>query len=442
MMKKLITIVLAVTMLICIAPAANADNIKVICNGEPLNTDVEPVMIDNSVYVPVGNICRSMGATVIWNEQIQVATISFGNDTFSIYVGSTYMEKNGYRLTNSSTPFIERERVMVPLRLLSSCLGYSVDWDNNTYTAYVFNPKNIFYKISDTNAITFSSKYNSTQDIAIAFCPTGANSLPDFYKVFLVYNTQDYPSYNLSDSFCFYTSSSDWHSPFGIRAVENIDGDYITGNTHFTGGNHAYTNTSEGSPTAALKYIEFFADDKPISGGEGYCDKLKIRWINGVAATNTKRVDGSGRFVMDEEHIAVFDGTQWTETVTLLPKEEILIDFVYGFQAEIRGIWDGTVTYGNKDTTPVTFDGSTGSYPGFSDVNSVTCVKNTNCLSITLDTEFGIGNRKHFFTDKNGAFTTNYGKVYLNIVNGNSIHGHAGESYSYRGTYRFYSLEK
>ena len=143
MIKKIITIVLAVAILFCIVPAAHADNIKVICNGEPLNTDVEPVIIDSSVYVPVGNVCRSMGATVIWNEQNQIATISLGNDTFSIYVGSTYMEKNGFRLTNSSTPFLERERVMVPLRLLSSCLGYSVDWDSNTYTAYVFNPKKI-----------------------------------------------------------------------------------------------------------------------------------------------------------------------------------------------------------------------------------------------------------------------------------------------------------
>ncbi len=442
MIKKLITIVLAVAILFCIVPAAHADNIKVICNGEPLNTDVEPVIIDSSVYVPVGNVCRSMGAAVIWDEQNQIATISLGNDTFSIYVGSTYMEKNGFRLTNSSTPFLERERVMVPLRLLSSCLGYSVDWDSNTYTAYVFNPKKIFYKISDTNSITFSSKYNSTQDIAIDFRPTGANSLPDFYKIFLVYNTESYPAYKLSDSFCLYESTTDWHSPFGIRATENIDGDYITGNTHFTGGNHAYTNTSEGASTAKLKYIDFFADDKPIFGGEGYCDKLKIHWINSVAATNTKRVDGSGRFVMEEEHIAVFDGIKWTETVTLLPTEEILIDFVYGFQAEVRGVWDTAVTYSKNDSTSVTYDGSTGSYSEFSDVNSVTCVKNTNCLSITLDTEFGIGNRKQFFTDKNGAFTTNYGKVYLNIVNGNSIHAHAGESYSYRGTYKFYSLEK
>lgn len=226
----------------------------------------------------------------------------------------------------------------------------------------------------------------------------------------------------------------------GIRATENIDGDYITGDTHFTGGNHAYTNSAKGEATAALKHIEFFADDQPITQGEGYCNNLKIHWVNSVAATNTKRVDGSGRYVLEENHIAVFDGSEWTETVTLTALESVLIDFIYGFQAEIRGVWDSYVTFSRDDGYNNIFDGSKSAFSGFIDVTSIICSKGTNYLSITLDKDFGIGHR-NFFNNPNGAFMANYGKVYMNIVNGVSINANAGEDYSYRGKYKFYSLE-
>lgn len=417
-------------------PAAGAESICIVCDGEVLNTDVPPALIDGMIFVPVGNICRRLGAEVSWNAQSKMALITYGEDTLSIFAGSTYMERNGLPAHNDAAPFIENGRIMAPLDLLSESLGNKVYWDGGS-NVYIYSAKRIYYTFGDTNSVTFSSKYDGTRDFAITFRPAGANGLPDFHRFYFVYNTESFPTYNFSGAYCFYESTTDWHSPFGIRAVDNIDGDYLTGSTHFTGGNHAYTNTSEGAKTAELKFIEFFADGRPVAGGSAYCDELKIHWVNSIAATNTKRADGSGRFVMEEDHVAVFDGREWKETVTLIPLEDILIDFVYGFQAEIKGLWDGTVTYigeGKEET----FDCTNASYPGFQNVSGIVCAKGSNCLLLTLDTGFGIGNRQ-YFNNSNGAFMTAYGKVYMNIVNGISIQGKKGESYQYRGSYRFYS---
>ena len=127
-------------------------------------------------------------------------------------------------------------------------------------------------------------------------------------------------------------ASSDWIAPFKIRAVNNADGDDVSGDT-FTGGSHQYNNQITGStPTARLVSMKTYIDGKSVSSGSGYCSSIEVEWVTRIQGSNTRKSDGSGREILEEKVTFTFDGKEWKVRTTLLPLEDLYMDRWYGYQ--------------------------------------------------------------------------------------------------------------
>ena len=296
------------------------------------------------------------------------------------------------------------------------------------------NKKPPIYCTIKDDIINVISKYGENKDICVTLKKKGTNNIFDFYQVKLISNSETSLSTDTTLGTLLNTSTTDWHSPFVIRADKNGDGD-LPDSYQFTGGNHGYNGGDTGSPTGRTSSIELFVDGKKISNGVAYGYFIEIKWVNYIQASNTKKSDGSGREVLKEMHNMCFNGYEWKSNVELEFLENCYVSTLYGFQANIKNSWDTKVRYVNATNRGV-YAGNVDSDSGNKESNKIICIKDNNALSIELDNNYDIGDKRNYTSTK-GLFCSSYGKVYFNIAN--DLNAKVG-SYYYRGIYKFYPV--
>ena len=151
-MKKIAALVLAALLSfsyaafaeggLLIAPAPKTENeITVIFDGEKLEFDSDPVIINDRTMVPMRKIFEELGATVGWDDIARRVEAVFDDGThILLYIDNPVAYKNGEAKMLETAPFIKDSRTFVPLRFVSEGSGAGVDWDGDTYTVTITPP--------------------------------------------------------------------------------------------------------------------------------------------------------------------------------------------------------------------------------------------------------------------------------------------------------------
>jgi len=111
-----------------IAVAQPITPITVYANGQVLNFDVPPTIIQGRVLVPLRGIFESLGATVDYNPVTQQINATDGSQNVQLTVGSRQALVNGVPEMLDVPAFTISGRTMVPLRFISEALGAQVQW--------------------------------------------------------------------------------------------------------------------------------------------------------------------------------------------------------------------------------------------------------------------------------------------------------------------------
>jgi hypothetical protein len=283
----------------------------------------------------------------------------------------------------------------------------------------------------DGKGVTLISKYDDAHDIAISLKQKGGNDLFDFYSFGLISNTGKNISVSAETAVPFLTTASDWFAPFIVGAVNNADGDEQS--ETFTGGNHQYNNQGSGStPTARGVFLKFLADNREVTEGADGCTKFEMICTNLVQGYNTKKADGSGREILQENHRLIFDGEKFEAFVDLIPLEDIIMKTWYGLQWTYSPFkntrYVGAVNRSLYDAS------SSDSSSGDNKCNHVVCFGDDHQLMIDVDSDYDLGDRK-YYADVVGIFTRTYGKGYFNIISNTRLG--ADNMYSLHGSYEF-----
>jgi hypothetical protein len=117
--------------------AANAQ-IGVTVDNQPVRfMGQQPVMVDNSVLVPLRGVFEQLGAQVLWDQQQQQVTAIKGEKTIRIVIGQRFADVDG-RTVQLNTPAQNRMgSTLVPLRFVSEALGAQVQWNPNNMMVMV-----------------------------------------------------------------------------------------------------------------------------------------------------------------------------------------------------------------------------------------------------------------------------------------------------------------
>ena len=145
MMKKILSVILALSFaasLLISATSVSADEITVELDGNSIEFDVKPEIIDGRTMVPLRKIFEEIGANVKWDNDTQTVsarknkktiTLSIDSADLQIDKGDTDEEGNPiYETVTLEVPAqIVSGRTLVPARAISESFGLNVDWDED-----------------------------------------------------------------------------------------------------------------------------------------------------------------------------------------------------------------------------------------------------------------------------------------------------------------------
>lgn len=134
-MKKLI---LVFVIMLLMSPGVYADtDIGIEINGITLVTDTSPTVENGRLLVPVSHLMRALGAEVTWNAQTLTVDIAHETGIITLTINNRTAQVNGQPVQMEVPPRIINNRTLVPLRFLSENLDAQVEWDGVNRMVYV-----------------------------------------------------------------------------------------------------------------------------------------------------------------------------------------------------------------------------------------------------------------------------------------------------------------
>lgn len=107
------------------------NEIMVRLNNEYLKFDQPPIILNDRTLVPMRLIFEKLGLKVDWNNETETATAVTNDQssTIAFTIDSNKAVVNGEEVEMDTTPVLINDRTLIPVRFLSETLGYTVNWN-------------------------------------------------------------------------------------------------------------------------------------------------------------------------------------------------------------------------------------------------------------------------------------------------------------------------
>jgi len=138
-MKKILGIIIAAMLVVtaCATIASAQDDISVLINGQKVEFDVQPQIINERTMVPLRAIFEALGATVDWDDATKTVTSEMNGVKISLTIGTNIITVNGVDKEIDVPAQIVEERTLVPVRAISESFNCTVGWDGETRTVTI-----------------------------------------------------------------------------------------------------------------------------------------------------------------------------------------------------------------------------------------------------------------------------------------------------------------
>lgn len=129
--------VLFLFLLLCSMQTAAANSIRVFLDGQAVAFPAAPFIENDRVLVPLRGILESLGYTVHWQEQTQTVLAVQENVSISLRINQNTATVNGKTVKLDTPAKITNDRTFVPLRFLAEYSGAAVTWDGETSSVFI-----------------------------------------------------------------------------------------------------------------------------------------------------------------------------------------------------------------------------------------------------------------------------------------------------------------
>jgi hypothetical protein len=102
----------------------------IVVNGKSKTIDQAPLNIRGNTLVPVRFVIEQLGGAIKWDPKEEKVSILRGNQLIDFWIGKKDFIMSGTAATSLAAPQIINGRTMVPLRVLSEKLGWTVTWND------------------------------------------------------------------------------------------------------------------------------------------------------------------------------------------------------------------------------------------------------------------------------------------------------------------------
>ena len=137
-LKKTVSLLCLLALVASFSVVASAQQpISVTIDGEVLNFDVAPQIINDRTMVPMRKIFEYLGAQVGWDPDTRGITATKDGTNISMQIDNCDMYVNGEKITLDMGPVIVDSRTLVPVRAVSEALDAYVGWESSIKTVRI-----------------------------------------------------------------------------------------------------------------------------------------------------------------------------------------------------------------------------------------------------------------------------------------------------------------
>lgn len=125
--------------------------------------DVLPQIKEDRTYIPISTVTNILGADVSWVSPC--VTINYHDTKIVLTIGQKEVIENGKRMILDVEPYLERGRIMVPLRFISETLGIGVNYQKDRHKIDLIFPE---VKTDHVSISSIQKEYWMTMGSAIS----------------------------------------------------------------------------------------------------------------------------------------------------------------------------------------------------------------------------------------------------------------------------------
>ena len=136
MKKRFVSILLILIFTVSLLPvSASPNEIRVVIEGQEVNFPAQPpVIVDGRTLVPVRGVFEALGFDVDWNPDTRTAYLTNAGYNVVISIGSDLFTTNDVEHTLDVPAEIIGGSTMLPLRAVLESVGYELEWDEAART--------------------------------------------------------------------------------------------------------------------------------------------------------------------------------------------------------------------------------------------------------------------------------------------------------------------
>lgn len=119
-----------------IASVASGDEVHIILNETPLQSDAPALIAEDRVFVPIAPLAEQFAGKVEWDGETRTVNLqTVHHDHIAFVIDHPVLLFNEREYGMDVAPFIHEERTYIPLRHAAEFLHAEVEWDAETRTA-------------------------------------------------------------------------------------------------------------------------------------------------------------------------------------------------------------------------------------------------------------------------------------------------------------------
>lgn len=134
-----------VFILVCllISTSCFATEIGVVLDNKNIEFDVQPILQNDRVLVPMRKIFEELGCSVEWLGDSQTVIATQNSKIIALRVGVNKIICSNIETGTTEmkridvAPILQNGRTLVPVRFISETLNYFVDWEAKTNTVII-----------------------------------------------------------------------------------------------------------------------------------------------------------------------------------------------------------------------------------------------------------------------------------------------------------------
>jgi|LFRM01.1.fsa_nt_gb hypothetical protein len=163
-MKKTISILLILVLVLSSFVFAESKGIKVEVNNQEVVFDVEPTLIEGLPLVPLRAIFEALGLEVSWDDETKTVTGKDKDTAIKLHINEGSATVNGEVLALDLPAQIINGRTMVGLSFIGQSTGAEVNWDDHTKMVSINKPE---ANEEVKNSLTYSNLLDSVSQAEV-----------------------------------------------------------------------------------------------------------------------------------------------------------------------------------------------------------------------------------------------------------------------------------